>query len=318
MTFAVTYRGRNGDRVVERFEAESREAVFKLVTGKGITPIKVEEAKCGRSGVKTSHSFGGMTRSSRPTVAVAVALFAAVLGGVWWWMSTREKTSVPTPEPPPKRVAPKPKAVVHKPEPKAVAATNAAPAAKKPPAPVAWRNPKVSDEKRLEDYEKSLAKSPLPNTSSNRLFRSGIEQVMGWMFTTEVGDMPPPLPRIPDFDIVHLQEILDSKNEIGESDTEKQADTKETVDFAKAELKKYLEKGGDPDEFLKYYHDQLKTAHQHRQIVQNQVMKVLAEEPERAEEFLKEANKGLAEMGIKAVVIPERIRRRLGLSNPNE
>ena len=245
-------------------------------------------------------------------------VIAAILGGVWWWCG-RDVPSADTP--PPKVEKPKSKPIaVPKPTPKTkTPETNDAPVATvTPPKRVAWRDPKLSEEQRLESYEKSLAESPLPNTSSNRLFRSGIEQVMGWIFTTEVGDMPPPLPRIPDFDIVHLQEILDTKNEISESDTEKQADTKNTVDFVKAELKKYLEKGGDPDEFMKYYHDQLKTAHQHRQIVQDQVMKVLQEEPELAEEFLNDANKGLAEMGIKAVVIPERIKQRLGLTSQNK
>ena len=32
------------------------------------------------------------------------------------------------------------------------------------------------------------------------------------MFTTQLGDMPPPLPPIPDNDLVHLEEILNLKN----------------------------------------------------------------------------------------------------------
>ncbi len=48
-------------------------------------------------------------------------------------------------------------------------------------------------------------------------------------------------------------------------------------------------------------------------MVQTQVMKVAMEEPEIAEDFLKEANAVRDKQGIKAVVIPERVRRRVGL-----
>ncbi len=177
-----------------------------------------------------------------------------------------------------------------------------------------WRDKDIPEDKKLAAYEKSLQESPLPNTSSNRLFRSGLEQVMGWVFTTEVGEMPPPLPHVADFDIVHLQEILNSKCEIKDTDTEKEVDAKQTVEFAKEELKKYLEKGGTPDEFLAYYHDQLKAAFQHRRMVMDEVIKVMRDDPELGEDFLKEANKGLAEKGIKEVVIPERLRKSLQLN----
>lgn len=179
------------------------------------------------------------------------------------------------------------------------------------------RNAPTRDD-RLRAYESKLVEMRLPNTSSNRLFKSGLEQVMGWIFTTEVGEMPPPLPRIPDFDLVHLQEILESKNEISSTDSERQSDTKAMVDFAKEELKKYLEKGGAPDEFLSYYHDQLKSAYVHRRMVMEQVIKVMKEDPELAEDFLKEANSGLQEKGIKSVVIPDRIRNQIQASSTNE
>lgn len=246
--------------------------------------------------------------------ALAGLVVALLAGGACWFLTRPapppEKKPVPTVKQP---KAPKPTpARVQKPAP--APTTNAVEKpvpVQPPPASLAWRNKNLTDKQREDAYAKHLAETPLPNTSSNRLFRSGLEQVMGWVFTTEVGSPPPPLPRIPDFDLVHLQEILDSKATINEGDTEKQIDAKTTVDFAKEELKKYLEKGGTPDEFLSYYHDKLKSAFQERQMVQQQAIKVLQESPEMAEEFLKKANEGLAKKGIKAAIIPERIRRRI-------
>lgn len=324
MTFIVTYRGADGAVRDERVEAANRAECFSNCRAKGILPLGMEES---RSDGKTRRSIGKTQRSIRESERsisktqrsiLIAALVVVVLAGVGFWLwTTRSKVTMQVVDEKPKKTAlakevtpakaPKPIAEAAKP----VATSETG----KTSTPAAWRNHKLPENKRLEAYEKALEDTSLPSTSSNRLFRSGVEQVMGWIFATEVGDVPPPLPRIPDVDLVHLQEILDSKSEVTESDSERHAKTKQIVDFAKSELKKYLEKGGAPDEFLKYYHDQLKTAHMHRQIVQDQMMKVLQEEPERADEFLMDANKGLAEMGIKAVVMPERIRRRLGLSN---
>lgn len=179
------------------------------------------------------------------------------------------------------------------------------------PKQAAWRDAKLTPEQRDAIYEKSLAETPLRAASTNRLFRSGLEQVMGWVFTTELGDLPPPLPNIPDFDYVHLQEILELKNTPDRNDSERSAETKQIVDYAKQELKKYVEKGGDPQDFLQYYHDELKSAYQERKMVEEQVMQVLREEPELADDYVKKVNESLAKKGIKGVIIPERIRRRI-------
>ncbi len=239
----------------------------------------------------------------------AIAGLIAVVGAFTAWFLL-EPTSMPAPKPEPTKTV-KPKRT----EPVAKAKSSSKPEAPKKaaahPAIPATRGVGTTAEQREAAYVKQLVETPLPNTSSNRLFRSGLEQVMGWVFTTGVGDMPPPLPMIPDHDLAHLEEILNSKSAITEADTEKQADTKETVDFAKQELRKFLEKGGSPDEFLAYYHDQLKAAFERRRLVESQAIQVMQEEPELVDAFLEKANKDLARDGIKAAVLPERIRRRI-------
>ena len=41
MTFTVTYRNHDGSRAEECFDAESRDALFKLLESKGIKPIRI-------------------------------------------------------------------------------------------------------------------------------------------------------------------------------------------------------------------------------------------------------------------------------------
>lgn len=280
------------------------------------TPF-TERQKCGKIlGMKTTysknHTEATPKEPPRPTIwrGVLAGLITAGLAiAVWHFI-------VPKPELP---LAPEP------------TATRPKPKAKPTPPPV--QEPKVKEEEkptkepslrqqmqglspdeRLEVMEKKLAATPIPEGSTNRVFRTGLEQVMGWIFTTEVGEMPPPLPNISNFDYVHIEDILNITNAVYETDSEKAADAKRTVDFAKQELRKYLEKGGDPQEFLAYYHSELQAAYKERSLVRSQAMQILKEEPDLALDFLERANQQLEEKGIKPAVIPERVLRRYGIS----
>jgi len=166
---------------------------------------------------------------------------------------------------------------------------------------------------RDEEYEKQLERESIPDATTNRTFRTGTEQILSWIFSTELGDMPPPVPKISNFDLVHMQEILDLNNEVTNGDDEKTIDAKRSVQAAKDELKKYLEKGGNPDEFLEYYRDELQSAYLERKTAQQEVMMVLQGEPELASSFLKEVNNRLAKKGIKTIVISDRVQKRFGV-----
>ena len=70
---------------------------------------------------------------------------------------------------------------------------------------------------------------------TNRIFRSGVEQVLNMIFNTEVGEMPPPLPRIHPTEENNMVAILISACDILDSDSERIRAKKQTVDFAKKE-----------------------------------------------------------------------------------
>ena len=44
MNWNVTYRAKDGKQTVDAFEAESRETLFKVLTAKGISPIRIEQS----------------------------------------------------------------------------------------------------------------------------------------------------------------------------------------------------------------------------------------------------------------------------------
>ena len=96
MLFTYTYRSSDGQRHTAEIEAESRDAAFTRVrTELGIKPIKVVAAEgesgAGRAAKVSAAPRGGVWR----LVAVAV-LFAAVFGGVVWWMRRPNRESPTT------------------------------------------------------------------------------------------------------------------------------------------------------------------------------------------------------------------------------
>lgn len=152
-----------------------------------------------------------------------------------------------------------------------------------------------------------------PTPPTNRVFASGVEQVMSWIFTTNLGDMPPPLPQLSLFDEVHLAEIIIADNPVSEDDSDRVKDAKEMVGLAKDELAKFILEGGDVEDFLSYYRGKLMDAFNERQECQKQALLLLKEEPEIAGAFLEEINSRLEEKGIQPIEIPAPVLEKFGV-----
>ena len=136
---------------------------------------------------------------------------------------------------------------------------------------------------------------------TNRTFKTGTEQLMSWVFSTQPGDMPMPIPNISQEDRENLASILISKNPITENDDERRAFCKEQVDFAKKEMAKYIGEGGDPDDFLQYYFQELKLAFEKRNDAISALQETNETDPELAEQMREAINKKFEEQGIKTI-----------------
>ena len=309
--FNVTYRGKDGKQDVVQIAAEDRNGVFAELAKRGISAIRVEEA----SGKAKPRKPGDSTKNPAVIkgIVAGVVVVAAAIGAFLLLTKKQPRAEAPQQKKPAKiSLATPAPASPRMEEPAAKPVKDETPK----PAPLRGKDfSKLSQDEKLDLIEKKLAETPIPKESTNRTFRTGLEQVMSWVFTTEFGDAPPPLPNLSNFDLVHIEEILNMTNPVRDTDSDKAADAKETVDFVKKELKKYLEKGGDPQEFLAFYHSELKQAYQERQMVQQQAMQILKEEPELVFDFLEKANEGLAAKGIKKAAIPKRVLLRYGLSD---
>ena len=137
-------------------------------------------------------------------------------------------------------------------------------------------------------------RQPLP-------YHNATEQLLLQTFGREVGLAPFPLLKLPKKDMDNLVSILMSDNPVSEKDSEETALSKEIITEAKAEMRKFIKNGGNPDEFFEHYHSILRQAYDKRQIAKKEILRIASQEkdPDLARMLQKEVNDKLIEEGIK-------------------
>ena len=289
-TYVVTTRDAKGSKVEEEISAEDRADLFRQLEASGRRAISVREGKLKK------RRASGVSGGGRPTVlrgAVAGVLVVLLVSAVFFFLyrkdvpvtdkgNARRKSGVAEVTP----AASRRTMAVDSQQPKArsmEAAMERLSKPEKPPIKLRTLTPEEWDQ------------------LTNRTFKTGTEQLMSWVFSTEPGDMPMPIPRISEEDRKNIVGILISKNEIKDSDSERTIECKEAVAAAKKEMMHYLREGGDPDDFLQYYSQELKRAFEVRSEAISQIQEVWDEDPELGKEFLDKINERLKEEGIKEI-----------------
>ena len=174
---------------------------------------------------------------------------------------------------------------------------------------------KMTTDEKIEYLREQIKNTPIPETPTNRLYATSLEQVMDWIFTCEVGNPRPLLPPMSLFDQMHLAEILIRDNPILESDSEKAAESKEMMKIAKKEFMDFIKEGGNPDDFLPYYHGQLVAAHEEYKMARQSIVEIIKNDPDIAVDYIKKVNERLSEKGIKNVRIPKKMLDAFGIES---
>ena len=286
--FVVTIRSKNGSLEERAYTANDRAELFKKLAADGVSAVRVNEGAVGK---KPRKAVGGGA-SSKGRVFIAAAVAVLIVGVAAWWMWPEPQKTVEVEK------------GVKAPE---VDAVN--PRSVKPEKV----RKKVEKPKTVTEAMSNLGEREKPQIKlrelspeewlriTNRVFKTGTEQLMSIVFSTEVGDMPMPIPPISEEDRQNIVSILFSKNEIKESDSERVKDCKANVEHAKKEMIEYIKQGGDPDEFLQYYFKELKSAFELRNEAVSQISEVWEENPELAKQFLQKVNEKFTEEGIKLI-----------------
>lgn len=143
--------------------------------------------------------------------------------------------------------------------------------------------------------------------AKNSLHKNAVEQVLLQIFTCEVGDMPWALPAaLPEEEMKRLTEILISKNEIKDTDSETAVYGKEVLAAAKKEMMQFIKDGGEPEDFIVHYHDELEKAFYAREDAREYVKEMLdnKEDPKIIEALIEKTNEKFAAKGIKPIEVP--------------
>ena len=136
------------------------------------------------------------------------------------------------------------------------------------------------------------------------IHRNSTEHIMSMIFTTQLGDMPPPLPSVPERDKQRMAQILLDKFEISSEDPD--AEEKQAINEVKEALSEHIRHGGDVDEFFSSYHRQLELAHRERTDARNMVLETAKSgDAELAVEMLEKYNQNLESKGIKPITLPQ-------------
>ena len=151
------------------------------------------------------------------------------------------------------------------------------------------------------------------NYKSKGVFETGVEQVLNRIFACTLGEMPPiPPGMISEADKHRMAEILISKVEVNEEDSERTAMMKENVQLAKKELAKYIKEGGTPQEFIDYYYNELHRAYNRREDAKELLFATCAkDDPEIAKAFYLKTNEMLQKDGIAPIELPLEYKRKL-------
>ena len=312
MQFDISYRdGKTGKKEVLQIEAPSKADVWTELKARKISPISISESKKKIS--RRAKTTEGSSNNFKTIVWVVVAIVGVVAAVLFL-------NQKPQLEKQPAKEKKQPKAVktVTPSIPKVVKAEPVEEVSKEDREKAARiaKLKAMTPEERMQYLFEEAAKKPIDLTpSTNRVFKTGTEQVMSWIFTTELGAMPPPLPRIPIRDEAHMAEILMAKNPILEGDSEKAKEAKQMVELAKKELIKFIKEGGSVDEFFEYYRGELVQAHNEWKEYQKSVLQVVREEPDLAADYIREVNDRLSAKGIRPVKLPPKLKEQLGIAD---
>ena len=136
------------------------------------------------------------------------------------------------------------------------------------------------------------------------IHRNSTEHIMSMVFTTGLGDMPPPLPTVPERDKQRMAQILLDKFEILPNDPD--SEEKAAINEVKDALSEHIRNGGDIDDFFSSYHRQLELAHRERMDARKMILDTAKNgETDLAIELLDKFNQNLESKGIKPITLPQ-------------
>jgi len=293
--FNYTARDKSGAIKSGSLKALDRNAAMHELTAQGMVPLSVTEGAVSGAGK------GTQALSQRSMIIVLIVGLALVAGVIAWMRMTAVKTAN---EKKPRKVEQAQRAVSRRSASMKTNGTGRATGGDSEPLKTTTQGVQSVQ----SNHAKTLSETNIVEVPKEpkrpKDYPSGVEQVMSWIVNKRLGDTPFFLPRLSPTE--NIVEILERDLIVYDDDTEAKFQAKANVAQAKQMLKEYMAQGGKPEEFLKHFHSELLEANREWKEAQKQVSTLMQTgDREAALVYVEEANKRLAEKGIKPLISPK-------------
>lgn len=306
VNWRVTYRVNDGKRIVDVFEADDRDALFKVLASKGMAPIRIESADYDKS--RTASRKTGSTASR-----IAAWGFAALMAALGVFVVSRLCASQDANRGNGRE--------------KRVSSLSTVPANKPVPAPASARRALTAEERRagLEAVRKREYEGPALDMDtyvspdpgfSNRWERFKVEQSklpfkymseneIAAVLGTRPGEMVLDTMPHPHFERDFLESLEEAVVPLP-TDDEKTAQLKRDMVQAKIILKEAYDNGESITDILREERAQLIKIHGLRENLFRELksLEKAAQSPQEIDDFVSAANLMLDEYGAKHIKLP--------------
>ena len=323
MNWRVTYRAKDGKQAVEIVEAASRNDVFKVIAARGISAIRVEEARGkAKSGKKPSRT------SKRTTIAILIGLLAVscVVGIAYFSFAAKDTPSDTTdsvkrkhaPSTAIRNIAPQTNSTrktATTSKPKSIVEDSIPPREKIVEMITVITN---ADGSVLERFRTADGKIRSRQSAPKPIFDNASDQLIAMAASgAESGHAMPPMPVMDNAD-EEFMKSLEMEIKIGEGDSDEVKALKQSVIAIRGEIRRLISEGHSFAEVLKTHRDIVN----HGVAMRKEATCIIKEfvdngDFEAANECLEKVNEVLSGMGIQRVDMPltdeerrERIRAR--------
>ena len=328
MNWSVTYRAKDGSQAVDVFEAESREALFKMLADKGISAIRVQEGQMRQKRPSRANRSRPFPR------AVAWGCVGLVVAAGAYFVATRlgnNGEGEPTP-----RAVDKSQRIAEA-VPEIVAATPTVQTEpEKPAVRTTAKGTPIPDN--VQPDERGIMRYPngqrwvdpndlhiVKHPQKRKLFKRTCDNQLAIMLTLDPTKMAPFLigKRRPygDSFIKDFHESLYDKYEADPDDSEEEKAVRQMVIETRAELKAAMDRGEDIAKLMNDTQDELDRLCQYQDALKKELQAIQYDESvsdEDFEDFVKAANLMLEKQGLKGLTMPHIITRQARIKKMKE
>ena len=326
MDWIVTYRGKSGSQEQMSLEAESREAVFKELAKRGISAIRIEEAK-GKAKPRKAPPKGGSKPSGAFKGAIAGLIVVIAAVGAWYFLTQKQEAAQP--ESKPKKTA-------------KIAEVTPAPAAPKPVEEKVEEPPKIDPNARPTKVGETVnGYIKLPSGRIHRvlgvvtnsatasikgkyeIFDHACENEIAGFLSMEPGQGLVGTPR---YNGRFKRDFLESLKHpiiVSKDDSPEDAALKRNVIQAKIELKEALDRGEDIEQIMLDTRREMQDLARYKQELKQQMHEMVKSSggemtTEEMQDLLDAANKMLDAKGIAPMTFGPLTRRKIMMMREQE